>query len=101
MRTMELSEYATRLRRLVAEQRYEEARQALAEYGRALEQALGNLPPGDPRAFELAGEWRDLFEAAHRRVLAGRAHAAARLARLPHLRRFAAEFPRRTWELLG
>ena len=101
MRTMELTEYATRLRRLVGEQRYEEARQALADYGSALERALGNLPPGDPRAFELARDWRELFEAAHRRVLAGRAHAAARLARLPHLRGFAAELPRRTWELLG
>ena len=53
---MELSEHATRLRRLVAEQRYEEARPALADYGRALEQALGRAPPGDPGVLQMVRE---------------------------------------------
>ena len=100
---MELTEYATRLRRLVGEQRYDEARQALADYGRALEQTLGRAPPGDPHVLQMAGEWRQLMENARRRVLAGRAHLAARLARLPPLRSYynSQSPPPHTWELMG
>jgi hypothetical protein len=98
---MERSDCAAHLRKLVAQQRYAEARQVLADYGRLLEAALRKLPPGDPRVFELAREWRDLSEAVRRQVLAGRAHAAARLARLPHRRGLRAGLTRQTWELFG
>ena len=100
---MELSEHATRLRRLVAEQRYEEARPALADYGRALEQALGRAPPGDPGVLQMVREGRQLLENARRSALAGRAHAAARRARLPRLHRYynSKSPPLPTWELMG
>jgi len=96
-----LAACAARLESLVAGQRFEEALPALEEYGRAVVQALAGLRPGDPRAAELAAEWRRRMEATRRRALAARSHAAARLARLPSLGGFSAPAPRRTWEIFG
>ena len=92
---------AARVQTLAGEQRYAEAQQALEAYGRALQQALEGLSTGDPRVLEMAGEWRQLMETTRRQVLAGRAHAAARLASLSRLRPFGGPPPRRTWEFFG
>jgi len=94
---------ADRLEALVAQGRYGEAQACFDTYCRDLKEALQRLPAGDPRLPQMAGEWRRLMEQTRRRVLTGRAHAAARLARLPRRRRLysAAPSPRRTWEILG
>ena len=76
---------AGRLRARVGEGRYLEAQAALAEYCGALRTAAEGLPPGDPLLHALEQEWQRLLEETRREVLAGRAHAAARLARLPRL----------------
>jgi hypothetical protein len=81
----ELEEVASRLQVLVAQRRYPEAQDALAEYCRALRLAAAALPPGDPRLGRLETGWRRLAEETRRRVLTGRAHAAARLERLTQL----------------
>jgi len=73
---------AGRVRSLVASGRYAEAQRSFEEYCRALAEALAALPPKDPRIRELEEEWRRVSSETRRRVLTGRAHAAARLARL-------------------
>jgi hypothetical protein len=98
-----LKDLAGDLRSLVAEGRYLEARGVLEEYGCVLEQRLRGLAPGDPPPAELMDDWRRLMDAARVQILAGRAHVAARLARLP---RWDGPYrpagsPRRTWELIG
>lgn len=70
------------LRDRVAQGRYREAERALADYCAALMQAAAGLAPGDPGLGVLEAEWRGLAEETRRRVLAGRAHAASRLAKL-------------------
>ena len=103
MAESELAGTAERFETLVARGRYGEARACFDVYCRDLKETLRRLPPGDPRLPQVAGEWRRLMEQTRRRVLTGRAHAAARLARLPRRRRLygAAPSPRRTWEILG
>jgi hypothetical protein len=78
----ELEALAGRLRASVAAGRYREAQETLQEYCRALRKAVAGLPPGDARLHSLEDEWRLLLDQTRRRVLAGRAHAAARLRRL-------------------
>jgi hypothetical protein len=78
----ELEALADRLRARVAERRYREAQAALHEYCQALRKMVAVLPRGDPGLRRLEDEWRRLAEQTRRGVLAGRAHAAARLARL-------------------
>jgi len=73
---------ATRLRARVAEGRYRQAQAALEEYCGMLRESLAGLSPADPQRRLLAAEWEELAEQTRRRVLAGKAHAAARLARL-------------------
>jgi hypothetical protein len=99
----ELEALAGLLRARVAEGRYREAQHAFQEYCRALRKAVASLPPGDPGLGRLKGEWQRLLEETRRRVLAGRAHAAARLARLPKLLPLYREpcLPRHTWEYSG
>lgn len=97
----EFDRLAVRVQALAGEQRYPEAQRALEEYGGMLRAALESLSPGDPRVLQLAGEWLQLLEATRRRVLAGRSHAAARLAQLPRPRPFCEPMPRRSWELFG
>ncbi len=97
----ELAALADRLGSLLAGQQYEAAREALEEYGRRLRAAVESLPAHDPRVPHMEREWRQLVESTRRQVLAGRAHAAARLVRLPDLRGFRTELPRRTRDLLG
>ena len=93
---------ADRLDILVAQKRYAEAQECFDLYCRDFKDTLRHLAPGDPRIRHLEDEWRRLMEQTRRRVLAGRAHAAARLARLPRRRLYsAAATPRRTWEILG
>jgi len=70
------------LRSLVGSGLYGDAQRAFEEYARDLSETLAGLPAGDPRAAELASEWNGLCGELWRRVRAGRAHAAARLARL-------------------
>ena len=100
-----LAELAALLSRRIAEGRFEPARDALADYCRKLHDTAACLPPGDLRQQRLYSEFRDLFEETRRQVLAGRAHLALRLARLPptdgSLPYTAASAPRRTWEYLG
>ena len=99
----ELDAVAGRLRARVAEGRYGEAQGALQEYCRALRKTAGGLPSGDPGLGRLEDEWRRLLEETRRRVLAQRAHAAARLARLPKVLPLYREpcLPRHTWEYSG
>jgi hypothetical protein len=102
----ELEILAGRLRARVAEGRYPEAQGALREYCLALRKTVAGLPRGDPGRCRLEDDWRRLAEEARRRVLAGRAHAGARLARLaqaPSGSRFYGDGlpPRRTWEWLA
>jgi hypothetical protein len=94
---------ADRVEALVAQGRYGEAQACFDAYCRDIKEALRRLPRGDPRLSQIEGEWRRRMEQTRRRVLAGGAHAAARLARLPRRRRVynVAPSPRRTWELLG
>ncbi|MGO4880402.1 MAG: hypothetical protein ACLP59_06215 [Bryobacteraceae bacterium] len=78
----ELEILAARLRARVAERRYVEARTALETYCGRLRETAASLTPGDPRLGKLAEDWRRFAEEIRQRVLAGRAHAAARLLRL-------------------
>jgi hypothetical protein len=99
----ELAALAQRLRARVAEGRYAEARGALQEYSEALRKAVAGLAPDDPGRSRLKDDWEGLREETRRRLLARRAHAEARLARLPKLPlpyRCGPE-PRRTWQCLG
>jgi hypothetical protein len=99
----DLESLAERVRKLSSERRYREAQACFESYCRLLEQTLVTLAPRDPCRRELELAWRELLSDTHRRVLIGRAHAAARLARLPKPSPFAACSPAapRTWELLG
>ena len=99
----ELESLAGRLRARVAEGRYPEAQRVLAEYCRTLRNTVAGLPPGDPALGRLEDQWRRLAEETRRRVLAGRAHAAARLVRLPKRppRYGEPSPPRHTWEFSG
>jgi len=103
MAESELAGTVDRLEALVARGCYGEAQACFDAYCRDFKETLRRLPPGDPRLRQMEGEWRRLLDRTRRRVLAGRAHAAARLARLPHRRRIysAAPAPRRTWQILG
>jgi hypothetical protein len=103
MSASDVQELAAALQRLAAEGRFEETRRCLEAYGQAVEKALLELPKGDARIRQLEGEWRQTIEVTRRRVLAGRAHAAARLARLPRWRGAYAETatPRPTWQCLA
>jgi hypothetical protein len=96
----ELSTLAGRLRTLAAEGRYAEAQGCFEAYCHALARAIAGLPPGDPSLRRLEDEWQRLLDETRRRVLAGRAHAGARLARLPKLPPLYSEPspPRHTWE---
>ena len=103
MAESELAGTADRFETLVAGGRYGEARACFDAYCRDLKETLRRLSPGDPRLRRMEGEWRRLLDRTRRQVLVGRAHAAARLARLPHRRRVysAVPAPRRTWQILG
>jgi|ERR1700690_1444052 hypothetical protein len=103
MAESELAGTADRLGALVAQGRYGEAQACFDEYCRDLKETVRCLPPGDPRLRQMQGEWHRLLDRTRRRVLAGRAHAAARLARLPQRRRLysAVPAPRQTWQILG
>ena len=79
----ELESLAARLRAHVSGRRYREAQDALDAYCRMLGQTAAGLPRGDRRRLQDA--WRRLAEETRRRVLAGRAHAGARLAKLTQL----------------
>jgi hypothetical protein len=101
-----LEALAERLRDRVAEGRYRAAQSALAEYCGALRKKAGSFAPGDPGLIRLQNEWMRLAEDTRRRVLAGRAHAGARLARLSQtpqrIRSYDQDPPaRRTCEWLG
>jgi hypothetical protein len=99
----ELEALAGRLRTQVAEGRYREAQHALQEYCRALRKTVAGLQSGDPGVRRLEDEWQRLLEETRRRMLAGRAHAGARLARLPKPLPLYSEpsLPRHTWECSG
>lgn len=99
----ERAAHAERLRDRVAEGRFLEARDALEEYCGALRKTAAGLPPGDPGLGLLEDEWRGLLEQTRRQVLAGRAHAAARLSRVPKASRPYGEGPppRSSWECSG
>ena len=99
----ELEALAGRLRSRVAEGRYREAQDALQEYCRALRITAAGLPSGDPGLRRLEDEWQRLQDETRRRVLAGRAHAGARLARRPRPLPLFSEpsLPRHTWEYSG
>ena len=89
---------AARLRARVAERSYAGAQQALWEYCQAIREAAHGLAPGDPALQRLAAEWAQIFEEVRRQVLAGRSHAAARLARLPRFPQpYGGQPPRQRW----
>jgi hypothetical protein len=94
---------ARQMRRLVAQGRYAEAQHVFEDYCEALKHVLAGLPQGDPRVGGMEAEWRNLLDETRRQVLAGRAHAAVRLARIsqsrnPYSQRPAAGY---TWECLA
>ena len=99
----ELDRLAVGLRDRVAEGRYLEAQRMLDEYCQALRETAARLPPGDPGLRRLDDERCELLESVRRRILAGRAHAGARLKQsiqqpppygdLPQLRR--------TWQCMA
>jgi hypothetical protein len=99
----ELESLANLLRARVAERRYGAARAALEQYCRALREAAAALPPGDSRLELLQDDWRKLWNETRHRVLAGRAHAAARLAHLSQPTPLYDEpcLPRHTWACTG
>ena len=99
----ELESLAGRLRVRVAEGRYAEAQGVLREYCQALRKTVAGLPRGDPGRGRLGDEWRRLAEQTRRGLLAGRAHACARLARVAQVPKRLQTYgedppPRRTWE---
>jgi hypothetical protein len=99
----ELAGTADLLGALVAQRRYGEAQACFDTYCRDFKEIVRRLPAGDPRLRQMEAEWRRLLEQTRRQVLIGRAHAAARLARIPKRRRLysAVPAPRRTWQILG
>ena len=99
----ELSALADRLRALVAEERYAEAQCVFTGYCLELRKKLAGMPQGDPQLRPLEGEWQGVLDETRRRVLAGRAHAGARLARLPKILPLYREgsLPHHTWECSG
>jgi hypothetical protein len=103
MKATLLEDLADRLRARVTAGHYEEAQAALAEYCRALRAAAAGLPRGDPRLCSLEQACSGLLEQTRRRVLAGRAQAAARLVRLPKVSPSYGERPplRHAWRILG
>ena len=100
MTALDRAHLAGRVRSLVASGRYAEAQRCFAEYCRALAEAVAVLPPKDPRIGELEEEWRRVSSETRRRVLTGRAHVAARLARLarPPVSYGKPADPLRTWQ---
>jgi hypothetical protein len=98
-----LESLAGRVRARVAERRYREAQDAMAEYCRALRREVAGRAPGDPARQRLKHEWQGLLEEIRRRLLADRAHAGLRLARLPKPPRPYGDGPqpRRTWLYLA
>ncbi|HLY19878.1 MAG TPA: hypothetical protein VKR61_21775 [Bryobacteraceae bacterium] len=103
MTAPELDSCARTMQRLVAEERYAEAQRAFEDYCRKWAEMRAGLPGQDPRIPELDVEWRRVAGEARRRVLADRAHAALRLARLARPVQPYGERPpaRRTWECLA
>jgi hypothetical protein len=99
----ELAGTADLLGALVNQRRYGEAQACFDTYCRDLKEIVWRLPAGAPPHPAKEAEWRRLLEQTRRQVLVGRAHAAARLARLPRPRRVyrAVPAPRRTWQILG
>lgn len=102
-RAWEWAAAAKRLDSLIAAQQFQKAVPALEEYGQAFEQALRDLPPGDPMISRMAGEWQLSFETMRRRVLAARAQAAAGLVRLTDVQQFSHPDPQppHVYDLLG
>ncbi|MGA2735979.1 MAG: hypothetical protein ABSG65_00855 [Bryobacteraceae bacterium] len=97
----ELEALAGDLLARVAEGRYRDVQAALREYCRALRKTVAALPRGDPSLARLETGWRQLAEQTRRGLLAGHAHAAARLARIATRPRIYGDGspPRRTWQL--
>ncbi len=77
------SEVAARLRQAVAAGSYAQAQEALVTLSRELERAVAEN--GEKDVWQLAQQVRELLTWARRATLAGRAHDAARLARLRRL----------------
>ena len=98
-----LSTHACQIERLVAEGRYAEAERVFAAYCRTLEEILRGLAAGDPRIRQMEDEWNRLLGHTRRQVLAGRAHAAMRLADLSRHRQLYGEpLPaRHTWQCMA
>ena len=98
-----LSDLEAQLRRLVAQNQFPKAREVLERYRCEVGEAIGALPPGDPEAAGLARHWLGLMAELRVEILAGRSHAAARLARLTQCpaRYGIPQRARRTFELLG
>ena len=97
-----LSTRARQIEDLVVEGRYAEAQRVFEAYCRMLEQILHALPAGDPRIRQMEDEWNRLLDNTRRRVLAGRTHAAMRLALLSPHRQLYGQPPaaRHTWQCL-
>jgi len=72
---------ARQVRELVARRQYAAARTAFEDYCRLLRDALTGLRPSGARR-QLYENWQHLYSETRQHVLAGRAHAAARLAHL-------------------
>jgi hypothetical protein len=103
---LELEALEVCLRARVAEGRYGPAHDVLRQYCGTLRKAAAGLARGDPRLGRLEKDWRRLASDMRRQLLAGRAHAGVRLARLAQAsqgpRRYGAGgSPRRTWEWLA
>lgn len=91
---------AARLRQAIAQQAHTQARKALLEYCRIVDETVRRLPPGDPAAARIAEQFHELVGWARGMVLTARAHCAAQLNGLRPPRpygRFA--LPQSTWRL--
>jgi len=103
MTETQLSDRARQLEILVAQRRYAEALPVFESYCQTLAEVVTSLPPRDPRIRQSEEHWRNLLNQTRRRVLAGRAHAAARLARLvqPRPTYDGRRAGQRTWQYLA
>lgn len=92
---------ARRLREAVSAGLHAEVLGRVADYCRAVEQALSGMAPGDARAGSIGRDALELLAWARATTLATRAGYVAALGALPELGRYAAHPAGHSWEIEG
>jgi hypothetical protein len=89
------------LRRAITAENYAEAETLLTGYCHAVEAAWRGMTPAERQGASLEGEATALLESVRRLVLAGRAHATAKLERLTHSTAYGRPAAKglRTWQV--